>query len=349
MIQSSDNILKEITRDLKDNKEDPYKGIELDIDQIKKLSPIQESIIEFKKNKEFSLINKMFIQFGILSEEYIDFKKGLDPSIKNRKSLLKEYDNENFIFLYCGANIHQFNSRFFENKDAKESSKFFWIDKEDLEKILAKDDRHQTKRVFYRAIARNTDERTMISTLSPKNCYCVNSMYINYEKTPISIYKKLFIISIFNSLAFDFLLRRFVDSNVLKSCLYQCPMPQPEKDEILANPLYLTLIKNTSLLIAKNDLGNFKYLLYLEHFKFSKEEVDKILNLDTKDEFFKEKENENNFIVASLYSLTKEDFMVLLNDFKVLKNKKGEDYILSLIKGYENYLRINKLNSTIQS
>ncbi|OJH14607.1 hypothetical protein ER70_07750 (plasmid) [Borreliella bissettiae] len=61
------------------------------------------------------------------------------------------------------------------------------------------------------AIASNTNERTMISTLYLKNCYCVNSMYINYEKTPISFYKKLFIISIFNSLAFDFLIRRFVD------------------------------------------------------------------------------------------------------------------------------------------
>ncbi len=92
------------------------------------------------------------------------------------------------------------------------------------------------------------------------------------------------------------------------------------------------------MLIAKNDPENFKYLLYLEYFKFSEEEVDSILNLDAKDEFFKEKENENNFIVASLYSLTKEDFTTLLNDSKVLKNKKGEGYILSLIKGYENYL-----------
>ncbi|KEO61913.1 hypothetical protein DM10_05505 [Borreliella garinii] len=70
-----------------------------------------------------------------------------------------------------------------------------------------------------------------------------------------------------------------------------------------------------------------------------------MLKLDTKDEFCKEKENENSFIVASLYSITKEDFRILLNDFEVLKkNKKGEGYILSLIKGYDNYLRINKLN-----
>ncbi|WP_210374731.1 class I SAM-dependent DNA methyltransferase, partial [Borreliella garinii] len=73
------------------------------------------------------------------------------------------------------------------------------------------------------------NERTMISTLSPRNCYCMNSICINYEKTPISIYKKLFIISIFNSLSFDFLLRRFVPSaTIAKAYLYQCPMMQPE-------------------------------------------------------------------------------------------------------------------------
>ncbi|WP_418905526.1 Eco57I restriction-modification methylase domain-containing protein [Borreliella japonica] len=342
MIQGSDNILKETTRDLKEGKDDSYKGIELNIDQIRKLSPIQESIIEFRDSAELKLINEMFSRFSTLSEEYIDFTRGLNTSINNRKSLLKTYNNENFIFLYSGANIYQLNSRFFASDDAKESSKLLWIDKEDLEKVLTKDDQYKTERVFYRDIARNTDERTMISTLSPKNCYCSDSMYINYEKTPISIYKKLFIISIFNSLTFDFLIRRFVNIHVQKSYLYQCPMPQPEEKDILTNPLYLTLVKNTSLLIAKNDPENFKYLLYLEYFEFSKEKVNKILNLDVKDEFFKEKEIENNFIVANLYSLTKEDFITLLRDFKVLKNKKGEDYILSLIKGYENYLGANK-------
>ncbi|WP_421114414.1 Eco57I restriction-modification methylase domain-containing protein (plasmid) [Borreliella americana] len=343
MIQRDNNIIKEITDDLKDNKDDPYKGIELNIKQIKKLSPIQESIIESKNNKEFTLINKMFVKFGILNQEYIDFKRGLNSSIKNRKSLLKEYNNENFIFLYSGANIHQFNSRFFEDKDAKEKSKLFWICKEDLEKVLTKDEQCQAERVLYRDIASNTNERTMISALSPKNCYCVDTMYINNEKTPISIYKKLFIISIFNSFVFDFMIRRFVNMHVQKSCLYQCSMPQPEEKEILSNSLYLNLAKNTSLLIAKNDPKNFKYLLYLEYFEFDKEKVNKILNLNAEDEFFKEKENENNFIVANLYSLTKEDFITLLSDFKVLKNKKGEGYILSLIKGYENYLLNNKV------
>lgn len=106
MIQSSDNIIKEITTmDLKNNKNDPYKGIKLDMGQIKKLSPIQESIIEFKDSEEFSLVNKIFSQFSVLSQEYIDFGVGLN--LTKYKAFYKEYNNnENFIFLYSGDNIH---------------------------------------------------------------------------------------------------------------------------------------------------------------------------------------------------------------------------------------------------
>ncbi len=46
--------------------------------------------------------------------------------------------------------------------------------KEDLEKILTKDDQYPNERIFYRRITSNTNERTMISTLSPKNYYCVS-------------------------------------------------------------------------------------------------------------------------------------------------------------------------------
>ncbi len=67
----------------------------------------------------------MFKSCSIPNAEYIDFKKGLNLSIKNRKSLLKEYNNKKFIFLYSGANIHKFNSKFFENKAAKKVLSFY--------------------------------------------------------------------------------------------------------------------------------------------------------------------------------------------------------------------------------
>ncbi|EOA79943.1 hypothetical protein BBUCA8_04252 [Borreliella burgdorferi CA8] len=78
-------------------------------------------------------------------------------------------------FFILGANIYQFNSRFFTYDYVKEGYKLLWIGyKEDLEKILTKDDQYPNERIFYRRIASNTNERTMISTLSPKNYYCVS-------------------------------------------------------------------------------------------------------------------------------------------------------------------------------
>ncbi|WP_268828065.1 hypothetical protein [Borreliella garinii] len=43
-------------------------------------------------------------------------------------------------------------------------------------------------------------------------------------------------------------------------------MSQPKKYEILADPLYLNLMKNTFLLIAKNDPLNFSNLLIFKTF-----------------------------------------------------------------------------------
>ncbi len=84
----------------------------------------------------------------------------------------------------------------------------------------------------------------MINRLCPKNSYCLKALVINYEKIPKYLFiNRLFIISIFNSLAFNFLVRRFVKQSVNKSSLYQYPMPQSKEEEILTNPLYLTLKK----------------------------------------------------------------------------------------------------------
>ncbi|WP_210368161.1 hypothetical protein [Borreliella garinii] len=62
---------------------------------------------------------------------------------------------------------------------------------------------------------------------------------------------------------------------------------------------------------------------------------------------FQFEEKENNFLVTILCSLIKEGLVISLSDFKALKNIKGEDYILSLIKEYENYL-LNKIFSIIR-
>ncbi|WP_445436401.1 hypothetical protein [Candidatus Borreliella tachyglossi] len=207
-----------------------------------------------------------------------------------------------------------------------------------MENIVPNCFRYEEFQIQYRKIARNTDERIMISSLKPKDSYCIENLYLNYEECPISILKKLFIVAVFNSLVFDFLIRKFVEANVLKTCVYQCPMPQPSDEEILSNPIYLKLARNACILTVKNDRENFSELLGAKELEFTEEDKGKILKLDSKDRYFKMIEKEINFIVASLYSLTPSEFELLLEDLKVLKKKKGESYISELVEEYKRWL-----------
>ncbi|WP_445435749.1 Eco57I restriction-modification methylase domain-containing protein [Candidatus Borreliella tachyglossi] len=351
MIQKDDKIVEEMAAGLRTGEKTeslPYRGFELSLGDIRSISPAQETILELKSNKELKLFTKMFKKFQILSEDYVNFGKGLD--VTKHKAYFKEFDirKDSDLFLYQGSNIYQFDSRYFEREESKNKLKFVWIGKEDLEKILSKRFNYKEFKIGYRKIARNTDERTMISTFQPKDSYCTDSLYLNYEKHLISVYKKLFIVAVFNSLPFDFLIRKFVEITVQKTCLYQCSMPQPSEEEILVNSIYLKLAKNACILIVKNDRENFAELLELEEFEFTKEDRGKILSLSPKDKYFKTIEREINFMVASLYSVTPDEFSLLLDDFKVLKRKKGENYILELVEEYKRwYSKKSKFESLL--
>ncbi|WKC58385.1 N-6 DNA methylase [Borrelia sp. P9F1] len=345
MIQKDDKIVEEMTEELKFIKKGqnfPYRGLYLSLKDIKDISPVKYIVAEYRSKEEFNLTKKMFKKFNILSEDYINFGEGLHAT--KHRSYFKECDTreDDNIFLYKGANIHQFNSRYFESEETKGTSQLLWINKQDLKNIVPNWFRYENFKIQYRKIARNTDERTMISALKPRDSYCTYSLYLNYEKPSVSILKKLFIISVFNSLPFDFLIRKFVEINVQKTFLYQCPMPQPTDGEILSNPIYLKLAKNACILTVKNDLNNFSELLDIKDLKFTGEEKEKILTLDFKDGYFQETERDINFIVAFLYSLTPDEFFVLLEDFKVLKKKKGKHYFLNLVEEYARWLKEEK-------
>ncbi|WP_038363364.1 hypothetical protein, partial [Borrelia persica] len=92
------------------------------------------------------------------------------------------------------------------------------------------------------------------------------------------------------------------------------------------------------ILIVKNNPNDFKWLLDLKYFEFTEVAKRRILSLNPQDRFFDLIENQINFLVADLYSLTYDEFRILLEDFRVWKGQKGDLYIESLLNGYENYL-----------
>ncbi|EAI2215119.1 class I SAM-dependent DNA methyltransferase, partial [Campylobacter jejuni] len=245
----------------------------LNLKDIKKLSPTHLALMELKDKQALEILRKSYNAFQNLSFDYIDFRRELDMT--NDKDLFIEEFREGLLPLYEGKMIHQFDANFSQTTYFLEKAKFderlkskelYRAKKatgKELNPKLIKYDR-EFFRLGYRKISRDTDERTLIASLLPKNCGGADSTYSNIPKQyvlkddvicmDIVPYERiLFVLALFNSLVVDFIIRNMVQINVSKSYLERIPLPQPSDEEIQNNEIYKTLAKNALLLQLYND------------------------------------------------------------------------------------------------
>ncbi len=188
-------------------------------------------------------------------------------------------------------------------------------------------------RLGFRCIARDTDERTMIFSLLPRQCGAGNSVYSNIPKKysienrqvviqTVSILRLSYAMSIFNALIFDYLARFSIQINANKTYLERLPIPQPTDEEIRAIPDYMKLVNNALKLTLANGFDAFAELA--AEFGISRSDA----TLTNKQKL--KTMIENDLIVARMYGVTKEDMEHILDSFKVLKSKKP-DYVAGLL------------------
>ncbi|WP_066386494.1 Eco57I restriction-modification methylase domain-containing protein [Helicobacter himalayensis] len=234
-------------------------------------------------------------------------------------------------------------------------------DKKALEDSFIKYDR-EFYRLGFRAIARDTDERTLIFSLYQKNIGFGHTMYGSIPKTyaledcippchseptgeesrkrdvlaspqrpkiPRITYKTIshlrlcFALGIFNSLVVDFIARGMIQISVDKTYILRIPLPQPSDKEILENATYLSIAKNALILQLYNDkAGHFKELQ--EEFNIAQNEIPKT------DKAYAQLRAKQDIAIAKLYGLDKEEFCYLLESFKVLQTKQPE--FIALLK-----------------
>ncbi|ENA8741910.1 class I SAM-dependent DNA methyltransferase, partial [Campylobacter jejuni] len=232
----------------------------LNLKDIKKLSPTHLALMELKDKQALEILRKSYNAFQNLSFDYIDFRRELDMT--NDKDLFIEEFREGLLPLYEGKMIHQFDANFSQTTYFLEKAKFderlkskelYRAKKatgKELNPKLIKYDR-EFFRLGYRKISRDTDERTLIASLLPKNCGGADSTYSNIPKQyvlkddvicmDIVPYERiLFVLALFNSLVVDFIIRNMVQINVSKSYLERIPLPQPSDEEIQNNEIYKT-------------------------------------------------------------------------------------------------------------
>lgn len=274
----------------------------LSLKDIKKLSPTHLALMELKDKQALEILRKSYNAFQSLSFDYIDFRRELDMT--NDKDLFIEEFREGLLPLYEGKMIHQFDANFSQTTYFLEKAKFDErlkskelyrakkATQKELNPKLIKYDR-EFFRLGYRKIASDTNERTLIASLLPKNCGGADSTYSNIPKQyvlkddvicmDIVPYERiLFVLALLNSLVVDFIIRNMVQINVSKSYLERIPLPQPSDEEIPKTK------KAYDILRAKNDL-----------------------------------------LVKKLYGLSDDEFSYMISTFKVL-NEKQSEYITLL-------------------
>ncbi|HEH4042114.1 TPA: class I SAM-dependent DNA methyltransferase, partial [Campylobacter jejuni] len=314
----------------------------LNLKDIKKLSPTHLALMELKDKQALEILRKSYNAFQNLSFDYIDFRRELDMT--NNKDLFIEEFREGLLPLYEGKMIHQFDANFSQTTYFLEKAKFderlkskelYRAKKatgKELNPKLIKYDR-EFFRLGYRKISRDTDERTLIASLLPKNCGGADSTYSNIPKQyvlkddvicmDIVPYERiLFVLALFNSLVVDFIIRNMVQINVSKSYLERIPLPQPSDEEIQNNEIYKTLAKNALLLQLYND-QNHHFDELKQEFNIKNEEIPKTKKA------YDILRAKNDLLVKELYGLSDDEFSYMISTFKVL-NEKQSEYITLL-------------------
>ncbi|MCC5653536.1 ATP-binding protein [Nostoc sp. XA013] len=208
-------------------------SLQINVDMIRKLSPDSLSVMEFKNEVDIRIAEKMG-KFPLLGEK-ID---------RNWNFVLtREFDrgNDNNLFqlqktgetspLFVGKMFHQFN--------LTEEPPPYWIkesigraillgNKKDNNQILD----YQRYRWVHRRIARNTDSRTLITTIAPRQVFCDNnSTTIDLNKSGISNSEMIFLCAVCNAFILDWLLRQKVTTTLNMFYIYQLPVPRLTKND----------------------------------------------------------------------------------------------------------------------
>ena len=341
--------------------------IETSLEEIATLSPSQLALQEVRDKKDLEILAKCYARFKPLSLEWLDFRRELDMT--NDKKIFIESFSEGLLPLYEGKMIHQFNAEFGEPTYFLDSTAFdkrlrskeihrlkqdLGINSKEYENILKTLSNSQSVEVLedslicydreffrlgFRAVASDTNERTLIFSLLPKNVGCGHSMFANIPKRciidshgtiaiqSVSHKRLLFALGIFNSLVVDYIARGMVQINVSKTYLERIPLPQPSDEEIETSQDYRYIYKNALILQLYHDkAGDFEDLQK----EFYQEGLIDKGQIPSTQKAYDTLRAKLDIHIAKLYGLSKEEFCAMLESFKVLHDK--QPHYIALLK-----------------
>ena len=217
----------------------------LDVELIRRLSPGSHSVMEFKSELDVQIAEKM-LRFPLLGEKIegawnVNFSAEFHMT-SDGKHLFKTDPCEGWLPLYEGKMIWQFEVDYEKPR--------YWVDEKEGRKVLLgrREDNgqlqdYQTYRLGFRDIARNTDTRTMISTLIPPafhgNKLPTVKVFDEDGKRRVDSDTQLFNCAIWNSFVIDWVLRQKVTTTLNFFYIHQLPIPRFTAKDTAFAPIVL--------------------------------------------------------------------------------------------------------------
>jgi hypothetical protein len=319
----------------------PERHVPYPLETLKALSPQQWALMELRNGADLPILEKCYDAYAALSPDWLDFRRELDMT--NDKDLFLETEAPGLLPLFEGKMIWQYSHQHDQPQ--------YWLDATAFDARLKSKELHRMAqdlglpkaavalfesaicydrsfvRLGFRDIASDTNERTLIFGLLPKNCGAGNTLNISIPKTYVasadggvttkttSPLRLLFAMAWFNSLPVDWLARFMIQIHANKTYLYRLPMPQPTDAEILATPAFAQLAKNALLLSLAASWDDFADLAPL----FAVQAKALPQTAKAQDTL----RAQNDKLVAQLYGITAPEFAHLLQSFKVMAHKRA--------------------------
>jgi len=296
---------------------EPDLQIQLSVDLIKRLSPGSFSVMEFKSPLDIQIAEKM-LRFPLLGEDLKgnwNVKFTAEFHMTGDSDLFETKPGKGKLPLFEGKMIWQFQCDY--------STPRYWVNEDSARKrISGKQDNgkklpYQNYRAIYRSVASNSNERTLISSVAPKNCFLGHSL--NFDDCPKTDSQILVLVCLLNSLAVDYSLRQRVSQNLTIFFLQQLAIPRlTEKDAA-----FQSLLESAARLIGTT--AEFDDLLTEVFGPKASHKTHGVANAHARQTL----RAEIDAIVACLYDLTDEEFSHILSTFPLMEESAKHEILQS--------------------
>ncbi|MEM1621887.1 MAG: DNA methyltransferase, partial [Metallosphaera sp.] len=187
-------------------------------------------IPRYSKN-DLKIVEKI-LQFPSLEQLNIQFLRGFDKT--NARGLFRT-DGKGWPLIE-GKNFHQFLPYY-------KSPEFTVLPEDGIEKLSETKLGSKIKeflekpKLCYRSTARSTDVRTVIACILPPFTFYTSKVWCVYT-TDLDLRWSLYLLGILNSLVFDFIVRLFVETDLIKEIMKNLRVPRPD----FSSPLVYRLL-----------------------------------------------------------------------------------------------------------